>query len=256
MRQNAMILLFALLIAAFLTLIYFFVKRDNTEWVKVLMVTQPVAQGEKILSNSLTWVKRPQKSIHPSMITTEELADRVIGSLAKNKLQVGQPLLIQNVRFIGGGIAARILDEGMFAVTLSMPKQSAIAKLITRGDRINIILTRGDRTQLYTRVVLEKVFVMMVAPQYQKPSEKTEGKPVLPNTMVLAMTAEQVKKLILAAKLGNISYALVSAHVDGKKAVNQDFILGNRDNPKMQVAKDLNEVQVIRGLKKQTKVLP
>lgn len=259
MRQNLVVILFALLIAGFLTFVYMHFKKEKVVWVKVLTATKNMKTGEKFLSNSLTWIKRPQNSIQPNMITNEQLAERVMGSVVKTNMQVGQPVLINNVQFIGGGIAARILDKGMFAVTMGLPKRASISKLITRGDRINIILTRKINKQIINRVILEKIFVMMIAPSYSKADEtanKNKRDKSQPNTMVLAMNAEQVKKLILASHLGRLNVALVSAHADGKKSAHQDYMYGDKTSPTIEEASDLNEVQVIRGLEKRTRVLP
>jgi len=75
--------------------------------------------------------------------------------------------------------------------------------LINPGDRVDILLTAGDKN----KTVFENVLVLATGPQLRR---NPEGKPSPVNVYTLEVTPEQGEKIILAANSGKIHFALRS----------------------------------------------
>jgi len=255
-RNNLIIFGFAILMSILLTLFYFQLRQLPNK-VDVLVASKQINTGDKITLNSLRWISVLATQVKPEMITDKTLGEQVIGTKSKAIIYPGQPILLQEVKLIPGGITARLLDEGTYAVTVDLPANQAISHLINAGDKINILLLWRNQQQSYAEFVLQQIKVMAVAPNYQSnnaegTNEKNNNN--IPKTMVLQMTAEQLKEFMLASKIGDVSYVLSSAYSQEKDT--SGILYGNKYNPTFHAVHVMKQIDTFHGIEKTIKVLP
>jgi pilus assembly protein CpaB len=135
--------------------------------------------------------------------------------VALSKFEANEPIL--NTRVTGPGQRASLstlIDPGMRAVTLRVDDVRGVAGFVMPGDRVDVVLIRGDggsNASSFADVLLQDVKVLAVD---QLANEKQE-KPTVARAVTVEVSTEQAQKLVLAAGVGNLSLVLRQAGVAG-----------------------------------------
>ena len=141
---------------------------------------------------------------------------------------------------------------------MRLPKAASIAHLIKNNDQVDINLTRKISGKLVTETILKRIRVLSIMPAYPPPNQKQKKKNgptqnTRPTTMVLAMRPKQSKQLTLAAKMGAISYLILSVDqgTTYHLSANGDFLTSDEVSSYPDKLKPM-KINIIRGLNEKT----
>jgi Flp pilus assembly protein CpaB len=151
--------------------------------VQILVATNDIITGKRILSDDLSWRAWPKSLLNHEYITFDENSDRIqslIGGIAKMSIISGEPIIEGKIVQPGDrGAMAVLLRKGMRAVSVPITAITSAGGFILPGDFVDVILTAD--------IVRESLF--------QAESNNTSGnsqlqKPLLKDYLALRMLAE------------------------------------------------------------------
>lgn len=262
--STSIILILAILIGAIAAQVARSIVNRPVEATKIVVSKKPIAFGEQLKRDDLTEAVWPTSSIPEGAFKSVDdlLKDgqRVsMGPIAKN-----EPVL--SSRISGPGEKASLsalIEPGMRAVTVRVDDVRGVAGFIQPGDRVDIVLTRVersakfDRDESYSDVLLHNVKVLAIDQQAAERQEKAQ----VVKAVTLEVTAEQGQKLILAGGAGTLSLILREAG-GGKAAEAARRVtmsdLGYSETPKASEAPSApsenaeparSKVRILRGAK-------
>jgi pilus assembly protein CpaB len=126
-----------------------------------------------------------------------------LSSIGKN-----EPVL--ESRITGGGQKASLsslIDQGRRAVTVRVDDVRGVAGFVMPGDRVDVALTRSEKSDTFSDILLQNVKVLAID---QLVNERQEH-PTVAKAVTLEVTAEQGQKLFLASGAGTLSLILRTA---------------------------------------------
>jgi len=177
-------------------------KVAEVKTIQVVVAEVDLHPGMKLKPEMMKTVSYLEESLPAGhFLSPEKIAGRVvITPMKRQELILESRLAPTTVK--EGGMAA-ILKPGKRAVSIAGNKVLGSSGLINPGDRVDILLTAGDKN----KTVFENVLVLATGPQLRR---NPEGKPSPVNVYTLEVTPEQGEKIILAANSGKIHFALRS----------------------------------------------
>jgi len=124
---------------------------------------------------------------------------------ATRPMVAGEVVLASKVSEFGEKVTiVQTLAPGARAMAIKVDAVTAVGGLVTPGDFVDILLTRGDATSLVTDTILRKVKVIAVD---QSSDELTEV-PDVAATVTVEVDPEEGQVLALAQRAGTLSLAL------------------------------------------------
>ncbi len=177
-------------------------KVAEVKTIQVVIAEVDLHPGMKLKPEMMKTVPYLKESLPMGhFLSPEKAAGRiVITPMKRQELILESRLAPTTVK--EGGMAA-ILKPGKRAVSIAGNKVLGSSGLINPGDRVDILLTTGDKN----KTVFENVLVLATGPQLRR---NAEGKPSPVNVYTLEVTPEQGERIILAAGSGKIHFALRS----------------------------------------------
>jgi pilus assembly protein CpaB len=182
------------------------VERTKEETVRVLVATRDIQRGERLSLDDTNWVAWPKKAIQPSFITdaNAEQREELTEAVARSLIVVGEPLVNAKVVKAGhSGLMAAIIAPGQRAVTMRVSPETASGGFILPGDRVDILNTDGNRTQL----LFEEVRVLAVNTIY---SENTETPYIDGTNVTLELSPQEAEEFTSSRASGSMSIVLRS----------------------------------------------
>lgn len=120
----------------------------------------------------------------------------VVGYMATDKILAGEQLMVRKIALVGDeksdGRLSYQLENGMYAYTLSVKTDNAVAYFIRENDRINIYRDNGPASEL----VLENVPVLRIGDYSAEVMENTGTETVTYSVLTVALTKEQIPKML------------------------------------------------------------
>jgi pilus assembly protein CpaB len=145
----------------------------------------------------------------------------LVGSMIRRGLLPHEPLLATDLLRPGDhGFLATVLSPGMRATTVGVDAVSGTAGLIWPGDHVDVILTQisddqslpaGRRASAQT--VLRDVRVIAIDQELMQGTASPAGPDAAQHTVTLEVTDLQAERVVLAARLGHLSFVVRSADV-------------------------------------------
>jgi len=231
-RQNILFAIVAILIAGFLTYSIFFwanTKRhegnrakpteDFSSVLEVLVAAIDIPFGRQLTHKDLRWQRWPSHLVTSAYaVKGARSIDDFIGGLTQTAINQGQPIedqiIIKSKQY---GPMASLLSPDMRAVAIYVDRASGVAGFVFPGDRVDIILTKQERsssqTQIHSDIILENIKVLALD---QSTNRDQQTLAQLAKTITLEVTAEQAKQLAMAQIAGQIQIALKSIRVQPK----------------------------------------
>jgi len=124
---------------------------------------------------------------------------------ATRPMVTGEVVLASKVSDFGEKVTiVQTLAPGARAMAIKVDAVTAVGGLVTPGDFVDILLTRGDATSLVTDTILRRVKVIAVD---QSSDELTEV-PDVAATVTVEVDPEEGQVLALAQRAGTLSLAL------------------------------------------------
>ena len=147
-----------------------------------------------------------------------KILDEVTGSVARRRLVTGEPIVRGTVVRPGeSGFLAAVLAPGERAISIGVTAVSGAAGLIYPGDRVDVILTQiltGPEVNLAHRSVAETIAqdvrVLAIDQQLQAKANQSGPEGKLAQTVTLEVDPQQVEKIVVATKLGDLSLTIRS----------------------------------------------
>ena len=102
-----------------------------------------------------------------------------------------------------GSTLSAVVDDGMRAMSVRINDVLGVAGFVLPGDRVDIMLTRGN----FTDILLQNVKILAIG---QSTDERAE-KPSLAKTATVEVNTVDAQKLTLAQTVGTLSLALRAA---------------------------------------------
>lgn len=127
--------------------------------------------------------------------------------------QRGEPILASKIT--GPGQRASLstqLEDGMRAVTVRVDEVRGVAGFIMPGDRVDVILTRGEApgqdASAFADVLLQSAKVLAV----DQIANETQDKPTVARAVTLELGVQEAQKVVLAQGIGRLSLVLRQAN--------------------------------------------
>jgi pilus assembly protein CpaB len=176
--------------------------------VPVVITRVPISFGTPIREDFLVIQQWPEESRPAASFASvaELVGDGTEPRVALRDVQAGEPLLQPAVSGFGerASMSTRVNTE-MRAVSIRINDVSGVAGFTLPGDRVDILLTRDDVTD----VILQNVTVLGI----DQLSDQQRDQPVVARTATVEVDTEQAQKLALAQQLGALSFALRNAEM-------------------------------------------
>jgi pilus assembly protein CpaB len=137
----------------------------------------------------------------------------VTGNIVRSNFLSGEPLRADRlVHGSGSGFLSAVLQPGTRAVAIDLADQgkSAAGGFILPNDRVDVIRTfHPDDTPSATasETILTNIRVLAIGQNVQ---EKAAERTVIGSTATLELTSEQVEKVVLGQRTGQLTLALRS----------------------------------------------
>ncbi|CAN1722647.1 pilus assembly protein CpaB [Hyphomicrobium sp. 1Nfss2.1] len=194
------------------------VQVDATE---VLVARHDIPLGQVTKATDFRWQTWPKEAVTPSFITEGSGGGMKVveGAIARAPLLEGEPVTSQKLIKPGqGGVLAAILPSGMRAISTKIKEETAAGRLILPNDRVDVILTRRERSptgqdEAVSDTLFQNVRVLAIGQSIgtKEGTKLSEGNA---STATLELNPRQAELLARANSTGEISLALRSV-VDG-----------------------------------------
>ncbi|PKO62178.1 MAG: Flp pilus assembly protein CpaB [Betaproteobacteria bacterium HGW-Betaproteobacteria-18] len=240
----------------------------------VLVASRDMDLGQAITPTMLQSVPWPKGAVPAGAFDDPK---KLEGRVVRISIFKGEPVLAPKLAPEGtkAGLDS-VIKAGHRAITVKVNEVVGVAGFLAPGSFVDLLVNfRDERDKPMSRVVLERIMVLAIAQEAQRPDE---SKPRVVNAVTLEVTPEQAEKIDLARNIGTLSLILrnqidtVDAATDGVRQ--QDLFAAavpapvaasapapvkkvvRRAKPKPVATKPAEEpkdrVEVIRGLQKAT----
>ncbi len=175
--------------------------------VTVVVARMPLAFGNRIQRENVTLVDWPTDATPPGAFTSiEELVGEKEDRVVLRAMEPGEPVLASKVSGLGGrATLSTILNKDMRAVTIRVNDVLGVGGFVLPGDRVDVLLTRGDyREDPKTDVLLQNLRVLGI----DQDASDRKDQPKVARAVTLEVSPEQAQKLTLGAQVGTLSLAL------------------------------------------------
>ncbi|WP_445503552.1 Flp pilus assembly protein CpaB [Microvirga sp. G4-2] len=209
----------------------------------MVVASQPLEFGANLTGDNLREIQWPGDPLEGSFKTVAELLKDgrrlTLVSMQRNEPILASKITGPNQR----ATLSTLIEEGMRAVSVNVDEVRGVAGFILPGDRVDVVLTRGDRGMSsesgpVADVLLQNVKVLAID---QVANERTD-KPTLAKAVTLELDIQQSQKVILAQGVGRLSLVLRQAgeasSADARRVTMADLGLSETIAPKKEDGKD------------------
>ena len=181
--------------------------------VRIAVAAMPFNYADEITADKVKFVAYPVASLPPGAHKSiAELLPEGKRRVALRSILPNQPLLASDLSGSGQNASiAALLPDGMRATTVAINDVSGVAGFIKPNDSVDVLISRsaigpdGVQTgQQVTDVLLQNVRVIAMG----QDTVGADGKPSPTNSTTLEVTPVDAQKLVLGAKLGQLSLVL------------------------------------------------
>ena len=181
--------------------------------VQIVVARSNLLQGQALGAATLITSPWPAANVPEGAFNdTKPLEGRVV----RAPVYKGEPILQVKLAPVGtkAGLDSVIAD-GKRAITVKVNEVYGVAGFLQPGSYVDLLVNLRDKQdQTLSRIVLERVLVLAVAQNTDRPEE---GKARVVNAVTLEVTPEQAEKIDLARSIGTLSLVLRN-QVDMKTA--------------------------------------
>ena len=218
---------------------------------KVVVARTPLRFGDKIDAASLAEVDFPVAAVPAGAFG--DIGELVKGEprVALSTIQPSEVVLASKISASGGKASlSSVVATGMRAMAIRVNDVNGVAGFITPTDRVDVLLTRGDKLETQqTETLLQGVKVLAIDQTVNEHADK----PAIAKAVTLEVSPEDAQKLTLGSSIGTLSLALRNiANADA--ITTRPFSVGDlnpqQPPPAKPVAKPVRrrpQIEVIRG---------
>ena len=179
----------------------------------VLVATRDLALGQAITAPMLQAIAWPTGALPAGAFNDPK---KIEGRVVRSSIFKGEPVLAPKLAPEGtkAGLDS-IIKEGSRAITVKVNEVVGVAGFLAPGSYVDLLVNiKDDSDNPMSRLVLERIMVLAIAQEAQRPDE---SKPKVVNAVTLEVTPEQAEKIDLARNIGTLSLILRN-QVDTKDA--------------------------------------
>lgn len=231
---NKKVIIIALILSLFTSLlIYIYVNKatvkpaavENTSTVYVAAKTMPPKY-------KITEADIKQLSVSKEMINSRAVLDKaaILGKRLKETVIEGEQIILDRLADDKNTSLSFAITEGMRAVSINVNEQTDVANLIRPGDFVDVVASfekeeveKLDTKTVYpriTKIIIQKVEILAFG---QSMSASDEAPKEAPKTVTLAVSPQDVEKLVYASEYAILRLALRGT--DDKADVNTSGII-------------------------------
>ncbi|HEY3317888.1 MAG TPA: Flp pilus assembly protein CpaB [Coriobacteriia bacterium] len=195
--------------------------------VEVLVAKEDIPKGltaDEIRAQGLTETRKvPQQYLSASAISTMKAVD---GQVLAVSLGKGEQLTTNRFQFSSQAGLSFGVPKGMVALSLASDEVRGIAGLVKTGDNVVVIASvktdANDENSWKTRVLVDGARVLATghttgveaksaksADQGVAFAAKADDKQVVPSSITLALSPDQMERVVLAQEVGRVWLALL-----------------------------------------------
>ena len=124
---------------------------------------------------------------------------------ALTQIELGEPILASKITVPGQRAKlSAALTPGLKAVSIRVNDVLGVAGFVLPGDRVDVMLTRGGKSNRYVDVLLQGVRVLAI----DQVADERRDKPSVVRTVTFEVNTIEAQKLVLGANVGVLSLAL------------------------------------------------
>ncbi len=201
--------------------------------VHVLVAGRAVRAGSMLKPEEITAREYVQENLpEGTSVDTTPNRHALVGAMVRRPLAAGEPLILADLMRPGDhGFLAAVMGPDMRAVTIGVDAVSGGAGLIWPGDRVDVIMTQViDNTALPLgrRVAAETVQrnarVIAIDQQLVQGALPGGAEAITARTVTIEVTAGQVQRVQLAARIGKLSLSVRSSDSNESGADDQTVV--------------------------------
>jgi pilus assembly protein CpaB len=170
----------------------------------VLVASRDMELGQAITPTMLESVPWPKGAVPTGAFDDPK---KLEGRVVRISIFKGEPVLSPKLAPEGtkAGLDS-VIKEGHRAITVKVNEVVGVAGFLAPGSYVDLLVNfRDERDKPMSRVVLERIMVLAIAQEAQRPDET---KPRVVNAVTLEVTPEQAEKIDLARNIGTLSLIL------------------------------------------------
>ncbi len=170
----------------------------------VLVASSDMDLGQAITPTMLQSVQWPKGAVPAGAFDDPK---KLEGRVVRISIFKGEPVLAPKLAPEGtkAGLDS-VIKAGHRAITVKVNEVVGVAGFLAPGSYVDLLVNfRDERDKPMSRVVLERIMVLAIAQEAQRPDE---SKPRVVNAVTLEVTPEQAEKIDLARNIGTLSLIL------------------------------------------------
>lgn len=205
-RRALIMLVFSVFlgIAAVLLAARWMGQQASSDRTMVLVAVRDLELGQAITPAMIQTIAWPAGAMPVGAFSDPK---KLEGRVVRSSIFKGEPVLAPKLAPEGtkAGLDS-IIKEGQRAITVKVNEVVGVAGFLAPGSFVDLLVNiKDDRDNPISRVVLERIMVLAVAQEAQRPDE---SKPKVVNAVTLEVTSGQAEKIDLARNIGTISLML------------------------------------------------
>ncbi|WP_170336907.1 Flp pilus assembly protein CpaB [Ruegeria arenilitoris] len=182
----------------------------ESETVSVVVASRDISFGEEINPGALTTIEWPRGALPVGVFTGYDdliAAANMPTRRARRAITQGELILSNKVSDFGEKVTiVQTIGADHRAMAIEVDAETAVGGFVTPGDRVDIVMTTGEKKNMQAVTILQNIRVIGVD---QESDEQTD-QPVVARTVTVAVTPDQVQRLALAQRAGRLSLTLRS----------------------------------------------
>jgi pilus assembly protein CpaB len=186
----------------------------------ILVAARPLRAGSLVKPEDLAAAPQLRKDVPAgAWIDSPSTRAALLGAMIRRNMAAGETLLPPDALNPGErGFLASVLRPGMRAVTVGVDAISGLSGLVWPGDRVDLILTQSQNRsdippsrRVSGETVLGNVRVIAIDRHLIQGATSESPQTQTERTVTLEVTPADAERVVVAARLGNLSLAVLAA---------------------------------------------
>ncbi|MEM7189900.1 MAG: Flp pilus assembly protein CpaB [Pseudomonadota bacterium] len=195
---------------------------DHAETLQdVLVVVDPITEGDQLTADNLRWQPVSNPQMHPQYIRRDEQPEAIetlSGSFVDRDFAAGEALREARILKVNINLLSHRLEKGMRAASVKISAESTAGGFILPGDRVDVIHTvakpeqDGQPASNDSEVIIRNVKVLAI----DQTAEQTAEGSAIGKTATLELLPQDAERIVNAEASGLLTLALrsVSDHAE------------------------------------------
>ena len=171
----------------------------------VVLATSDVAPGTPIKIGQIRTASWPLENIPPQAANSSSQVDNRVALVP---ISPGEPVLMSKLAPVGtaAGLSS-LLADGKRAMAVRVDDVTGVSGFITPGDRVDVLVDAKfiDSEDKFSKTILQNLQVLTAGQHWE---QKSDGKPVVVNTVTLEVSPDEAEILNVASLEGKIRLSL------------------------------------------------